>query len=226
MEAKTPSDQEVIDAPSWRISEARLKKLAPSVNKMNESTKLGIPDDARAAQSRYKKDGTRTFRIYGRGEHNYGVSLNADMAILFNIMYARLLKVGVPQTTEDKNRLASTRALQIIWDYYVAAAAAAGVARQEVGAQLEAEFGVPWRYMPTPPGPERTWPEAEAVKAAYKTKSLKMTRTMRQQIAEARALIPVDGNGDVVWDEAKNDQYAMLVVRIDKGDGLREFGEV
>ncbi|XXG98983.1 hypothetical protein Hte_005316 [Hypoxylon texense] len=46
-----------------------------------------------------------------------------------------------------------------------------GVAEEDVGRQLEAEYGVPWTYMPTP-GPELTGPEVRVMKARFKEASL------------------------------------------------------
>ncbi|KAF2103749.1 hypothetical protein NA57DRAFT_50618 [Rhizodiscina lignyota] len=212
---------------NWRISETRLKKLVPSVNQMKTSTtqaELGIPEDAVKAQKRYRDKSTRTFRIYGRGEYNYGVSLNSDVAIQMDIAYGRLAKAGRPKSEEEKRSLASAWPLQLIWDYYVATAKKAGVSKEDVGLQLEAEYGVPWTYMPTPK-PEWTGPQAEAMKAKFKEASLQVKRQLMKN-PEARRYIPTNANGDIVWDEEKNGQFAVLVVKIDKGDGLREFGEV
>lgn len=43
---------------------------------------------------------------------------------------------------------------------------------------------------------------------------------------EARAYVPVDGNGEPAWDESINGEFALIVVKIDKGSGLTEFGRV
>ncbi|KAI6085164.1 hypothetical protein F4821DRAFT_241296 [Hypoxylon rubiginosum] len=215
----------------WRISESRLRKLVRSVNQLNgssakeESTQEGqlcIPDDALAAQDRYIKGGKRAFRIYGRGKYNYGVSLNIHEAIPFRVARERLTKLSRPESEVDKRCIAMIWPLQCIWDYYVAAAAKAGVAKEDVGRQLEAEYGVPWTYLPTP-GPERTGPEAEAMKAKFKEQSLFLKRKI-SKTEEGRKLIPVDKHGNVIWDEERNGQFAVIVVKIDKGDGYQEFG--
>jgi len=52
-----------------------------------------------------------------------------------------------------------------------------------------------------------------------------MKRAMLKQ-PEARKYIPVDARGEPVWDEKKNGQFVVLVVRINKGDGLTEYGQV
>jgi hypothetical protein len=78
------------EAYNWRLSEARLKKLVPTVNVLRgnaDRQALGIPEDALAAQQRYKNDSTRCFKIYGHGESNYGVSPNADRTIQIDIVH-------------------------------------------------------------------------------------------------------------------------------------------
>ena len=112
-----------------------------------------------------------------------------------------------------------------MWDFYVAAAAAAGVAKADVGLQIEAEYGVPWTYLPVP-ATERKGPEVERQKAAYKERSLELKRQLLKRSKEARKVIPVDERGEPVWNEAKNGQFTVLVVKIDKEKGLEEFGRV
>lgn len=54
---------------------------------------------------------------------------------------------------------------------------------------------------------------------------MKIKREMLK-MPEARAYIPVDARGQPLWDEKKNGQFALVVVKIDKADGLKEFGPV
>lgn len=124
----------------------------------------------------------------------------------------------------DKRTLASAWPLQMIWDYYVAAARKAGVSKEDVGQQLEAEYGVPWSYMPVPK-PEWTGAKAEKLKRDFKRESLKVKREL-MRVPEARAYIPLDEKGQIIWDEEKNGQFAVLVVKIGKGEVLQEFGQV
>ena len=41
-----------------------------------------------------------------------------------------------------------------------------------------------------------------------------------------RQHVPVDSKGDPVWDDAINGEFVVLLVKINKGDGLTEFGRV
>ena len=225
--------QQLKESRNWNLSEARFKKLVPSVNQLNAKDgetqlsvpkKLGIPEDALAAQLLYKENSIRHFKIYGRGEYNYGVTPNADQGVLLDLCHSRLIKKPRPKSANEKRSIANGSELRCIWDFYVAAAAIAGVPKADVGLQLEAEYGVPWTYLPTP-ATEMTGPEAAHKKALHKQKSLQMKRAMLKT-AEGRRIIPVDDRGEPIWDEAKNGQFALIVVRIDKNEGLQEFGRV
>ncbi|KXT00968.1 hypothetical protein AC578_8207 [Pseudocercospora eumusae] len=218
----------------FTVSERRLKNLVPSTNALKNSEgqklslqeiaeQLGIPKNALAVQTKYREQSTRTFKIYGRGEYNYGVTLNADMAILFDVSYNRVKKVAPVWHPDDQKKLANVPALQIIWDYYVAAANKVGLRKEEIGAQFEMEYGVPWTLMPKAK-PEWTGPQAEALKAKFKEQGLKFKKTLLEH-PDAKKYIPTDENGEIIWDEAKNGQFAVMVHKIDKQDGLMEFGE-
>lgn len=96
----------------WTLSEARLKKLMAKhdlkssvtgkaeeeiTNKQQTCSTAQeddptpdpdrpiYPQNALAAQQRYKKHSTRCFKLYGRGQYNYGVTPNATMAILIDV---------------------------------------------------------------------------------------------------------------------------------------------
>ncbi|KAF7196030.1 hypothetical protein HII31_02656 [Pseudocercospora fuligena] len=185
---------------------------------------LGIPKNALAVQTKYREKSTRTFKIYGRGEYNYGVTLNADMAILFDVSYNRIKKVAPVWHPDDQKKLADVPVLQTIWDYYVAAANKVGLRKEEIGAQFEMEYGVPWTLM-RKAKPDWTGPEAEALKAEFKEQGLKFKQTLLEH-PDAKKYIPTDDNGEIIWNEEKNGQFAVMVHKIDKQDGLTEFGEV
>lgn len=74
-----------------------------------------------------------------------------------------------------------------------------------------------------PPSP--TQEQIEARKAEFKERSLKIKRQMLRR-PEGRATIPVDKDGEPVWDEKIHGEFAFIVVKIDKEKGLTEFGEV
>lgn len=43
---------------------------------------------------------------------------------------------------------------------------------------------------------------------------------------EARKYIPVDEKGEPIWREEVNGEFVVIVMKIDKGRGLNEFGRV
>ena len=93
--------EELRSTRNWTLSEARFKRLTPSANQLqNEErlSQLGIPRNANAVQRRYRDESTRIFKIYGRGEYNYGVSPNSDQQILFIAALNRLKEAGRPVT--------------------------------------------------------------------------------------------------------------------------------
>lgn len=78
---------------------------------------------------------------------------------------------------------------------------------------------------PVPHVPKLTNAQIARQKAEFKKNSMAMKRKMLEQ-PEGRKYIPADENGEPIWDEKKNGQFVVLVVKINKGDGLTEYGEV
>jgi hypothetical protein len=94
--------------------------------------------------------------------------------------------------------------------------------KKDVGRQLEAEYGV----NPLPYEVVETEEERMRRQAVYRQGLGEVKKILRGKVQEARGLIPVDEKGEPVFDEKVNGEFAVLVVKIDKGDGLREFGRV
>lgn len=83
---------------NWALSDARLKKIMAAYglrsplsqnwdNAIDQSTLPPpvLPADAFAAQKKYKEESIRCFKIYGRGNYDYGVTPNSDMQILIAV---------------------------------------------------------------------------------------------------------------------------------------------
>lgn len=152
---------------------------------------------------------------------------NSHMGILVNISQERLakaLKASWPSEDEYQQGVSQSIHLQTIWDYYTAAAKIAGVSKDVVAKQIEAEYNIPTKLLPVPYN-ELPTQEIEARKVAFKREDMKVKREMLKH-PEARSVIPVDSRGEPVWDDAKNGQFVLIVVRIDKYQGLQEFGRV
>lgn len=108
--------------------------------------------------------------------------------------------------------------MKTLWDYYRAAAQKAGnLSREDIALRLEAEYGIdPVPCLPPPLNKE----EEAQQKAGFKNKSLETKREMLKH-GEAGKYIPVNRKGEPIWDEKKNGQFDLIVVKIDKEDGLR-----
>jgi hypothetical protein len=62
----------------------------------------------------------------------------------------------------------------------------------------------------------------ELGKQQFKANSMKLKRAMLQD-PEARKYIPVDSQGEPVWDESINGRYVVIVTKLKKGSGLEEL---
>lgn len=73
----------------WTLSDLRLKNLmskhglGSSISNANEP--IAYPQNALAAQQRYKDESTRCFKLYSRGPYDFGVTPNSDQAIRINV---------------------------------------------------------------------------------------------------------------------------------------------
>ena len=222
----------------WDISNKQVKKVifqyglegdkepfAPSSATDPHANPPQLPPNALEAQQKYKDESTRMFRLYGRGDYDFGVSPNADQQIKIDIMHERLLKAGSPGPFDQSSKdfLGSAWPLQEMYNSYWAAAqkTKGAVTKEDVGRQLEAEYGV----NPLPYVKEPTAELVERRGAIYKEGMMKIKQLMLEK-AEVRQYIKVDGRGIPIWDEAVNGEFTMLVVKINKGDGLMEYGTV
>ncbi|KXG46317.1 uncharacterized protein PGRI_051730 [Penicillium griseofulvum] len=215
----------------WRISETRLKNLLenhglqqieqePIKPKESDLPPISYPQDALAVQQKYKDESIRCFKIYSRGPYDFGVSPNSDMAIRVDIAHNRVKNAGRPKTEGDRITMATSWPMRCLFDYNWAAAEIAGVSKEDIGRQLEAEYGVnPVPFLPPAP----TLAEIMDRKIKFKIASMEKLRQMLKH-PEIRKLIPVDARGEPIWDEAKHGEFCVLVVKIDKGRGLEEFG--
>lgn len=79
---------------------------------------------------------------------------------------------------------------------------------------------------PRPWLPVLTEAQIEQRKAEFKQQSMKLKLAMLKESPEAREYIPVDRSGQPIWDEKKHGEYVVIVVKINKGDGLTEFGSI
>ena len=142
---------------------------------------------------------------------------------MMEICHNHLKEVGPPLDGLAARSLARSWHVRTIWNFYVAAATKAGVSKTDVGKQLEAEYGVPHQYLPTPATEKNGW-EPEARKKVFEVNSLRIKKARLK--TPAAKYVPVNEKGVPLWDETQDGEFAVTVVKIDKEDGLREFGEV
>ena len=128
-----PSDQEVLDAflkaqeecpdlgrnevlakvksaNGWSISNRHLKKVIDPDRALKvpvARSPIALPSYALAAQQKYKDESTRSFKLYGRGEYEDGVSPNGDQQIKIDIMHQRLLDAKCPGPMDDITKTSS-----------------------------------------------------------------------------------------------------------------------
>lgn len=86
----------------------------------------------------------------------------------------------------------------------------------------ESRFGVD----PAPYLPILTQVQIQQHKAEFKAKSLGLKRMMLGTIPNARKYIPVDSEGEPIYNEEVDGEYAVRVFKISKGDGVTEYGLV
>ncbi|OAG09879.1 uncharacterized protein CC84DRAFT_1213256 [Paraphaeosphaeria sporulosa] len=231
---------------NWDLGNKRFKKLidasdiAQSIAGAQEDTAGGaqqrpdatkdalppipLPKDAHAALVRYMETSRRCFRIYGRGEYDYGVSPNMDQQLLIGICHDRLLKLGAPGPWDEKTKIliAGSSEMYTIWNYWWAAGRKVCLTEEDIGRQLEAEYGVD----PRPWLPVLSKAQLLQRKAMFKAKSLELKRAMLKSDPEAQKVIPVDSKGEPVWDEKIHGEYVVQVVKVSKEDGVTEYGTV
>ena len=121
-----------------------------------------IPENAIAAQLKYREESTRQLIIYGRGQYNFGITPNSQDGIHYTVRYSHVLS-GFGRETyyscmpiqtifgryskrlpynvakEDQRKIANAPDMRMIWEFYEQSAQQAGVSREDVGKQFEAE---------------------------------------------------------------------------------------
>ncbi|KAF2682299.1 hypothetical protein K458DRAFT_433232 [Lentithecium fluviatile CBS 122367] len=89
--ATVPTDEQVLDA-ILLIRHDLKRELEPPKNVEPLWSPIEIPSNALAVQQRYKDKSTRCFKLYGRGQYEFGVTPNADMQLLIGEDIGRQLK--------------------------------------------------------------------------------------------------------------------------------------
>ncbi|KAJ8082142.1 hypothetical protein PM082_007989 [Marasmius tenuissimus] len=182
-----------------------------------------IPRNAIAAQLKYRKESTRQLIIYGRGRYNFGITPNSQdgihYAAIFN-KYSKNLPYNVVE--EDQRKIADAPDIRMIWEFYEQSALCAGVSREDVGKQFEAEWGVNMHEC-APPRLSKD-PETRRLIELWERKRASLYKECRYPVLEGiRSAgmmdFPVDRRGRIVWDEKKFGIFRLIVTKIDKESG-------
>jgi len=233
-----PKVHALLRAQGWSISEARLKKLiavynneTPTKRPAAESSSSGsailnrdedqslpppvLPKNPLQAQQDFFEGSTRIFKIYGR-KWDYGISPNSDQGILFLMMQKRIIDMqgtsAMPRTPETMHSCVNSRTCLPLWRMYKTAAKIAGVSIEDVGRQFLAEYGLDaYTY-----AVDETQIQLARRKENFKQAKLKMMAEMAKKFPEH---IERDSQGNIIYDEAKHGEDALILVRIDKKTG-------
>jgi len=115
-----------------------------------------------------------------------------------------------------------------MYDHLLYAARKAGVPKEALRQQLWDEFGCD-PLTAAPPTP-RTAAEfavvarrEEMARQQFKDRSLEIMRAAVLLQPESNNSIPVDGQGEPIWDESIHGKYAVQVTRLKKGNGFEEL---
>ncbi|KII88142.1 hypothetical protein PLICRDRAFT_124555 [Plicaturopsis crispa FD-325 SS-3] len=215
--------------PDWCLSLARLKKATAQLKEVppeDERIPLTIKyaelmrqNPALREQIVYQETSIRYYRILGKDGFDYGVTFNSDMALFFNIMETRAL-------TEPARR---PHALYHMFEQLLPAAVKAKVSKEDLRQQLWKEFGCdPLLIAPPEPRTPEEFAQAarreEAARESHKKNSIMLKRELIKHSPEARALIPVDSDGEPIFREEIDGRFAVIVAKLRKGSGLEELG--
>lgn len=188
---------------------------------------LVLPDDGFAALVEYKVKSTRTFRLYSRGKYDYGVSLATHFDTVADEMHDYLADEGWPYNPKLEQHMALSWAMQGLLELYWAAGQKLGLEKEEIGKQLENEYGVnPFRYMLYPSHFDED----------FATRNLAQKR-IRDGMCMWAKLMAIPSFKDYVrarneegelleWNYTAMEAFIMTIVKIDKKHGLREFGKI
>ncbi|KAK1216604.1 hypothetical protein PQX77_020724 [Marasmius sp. AFHP31] len=188
-----------------------------------------IPSNAIAAQLKYRKESTRQLIIYGRGRYNFGITPNAHDGIHYTTIFNRFAK-NLPYRVveEEQRKIADTPAIRVIWEFYEQSALRAGVSREDVARQFEAEWGVNMHEY-VPPRLSKDPVIQRAIEFWERERALLYRKchypTLEAIRSSGQGNIPVDHRGRVIWDEKKNGIFSLIVTKIDKYSG-EECGDL
>ncbi|PBK69322.1 hypothetical protein ARMSODRAFT_1004112 [Armillaria solidipes] len=203
----------LLDSPCSQVSEAT--DIPPP----------SLPKDALGAQLRFFNNNPRHFFIlYGRGEYDYAAGHNTQISMLHMIIQKRILELitgkSRPLSEEDQAMMNRWAGVQTFFEYYEAAGKKAGLPASDVGRQFEAEYGVNILARRTPEQNDPRWRNAydRAKESIHKRYMLPILKQLSQH-PKTRGTVPVDSNGEPIYDPKVHGRFAFIITKVSKKTG-------
>ncbi|GBE85669.1 hypothetical protein SCP_0801900 [Sparassis crispa] len=200
--------------------------------------KLGLQQKGYELDTQYMKPGARLsdmllhqldymhnsdhlYRLYGRGGHDWGVTFNADMGIMFTVLQRRVIEEH------------EAGALFVMYQRLLAAARQVDVSASDLRSQLYVEYGIDplLAALPPPSTPREAaarHTHEESARASYRAQKIELLKALRQQESDdyapfnLKSRIEVDKFGIPVYREEVHGMDAVFCVPVNKtGDGWR-----
>ncbi|KAK0457014.1 uncharacterized protein EV420DRAFT_1480889 [Desarmillaria tabescens] len=202
---------------------ALLNSASLQTLQVSETTDLpppALPRDALGAQLRfYENHKHQLFILYGRGEYDYAVGHNTQMAMLHSIVQLRIFELlegkSRPLSEEDQITMNSWSGVQTFFEFYEAAGKKAGLPANDVGRQFEAEYGVNPLVRRTPEQNDPMWRTAydRAKESIHKKYTLPVLRQLSQH-PKTRGTVPLDSNGEPIYDPKVYGRFAFIITKL------------
>ncbi|KAK0237266.1 hypothetical protein EDD85DRAFT_605149 [Armillaria nabsnona] len=188
-----------------------------SVSEVTGLPPPSLPKDALGAQLRFFDNNPRHFFIlYGRGEYDYAAGHNTQISMLHMIIQRRILELitgkSRPLTEEDQAMMNRWAGVQTFFEYYLPAS--------DVGHQFEAEYGVNILARRTSEQNDPRWHNAydRAKESIHKKYMLPILKQLSQH-PKTRGTVPVDSNGEPIYDPKVYGRFAFIITKVSKKTG-------
>ncbi|SJL10888.1 uncharacterized protein ARMOST_14283 [Armillaria ostoyae] len=196
-----------------------------SVSEAPDIPPPSLPKDALGAQLRFFDNNPRHFFIlYGRGEYDYAAGHNTQISMLHMIIQKRILELitgkSRPLSEEDQAMMNRWAGVQTFFEYYEAAGKKAGLPASDVGHQFEAEYGVNILARRTSEQNDPMWRNAydRAKESIHKRYMLPILKQLSQH-PKTRGTVPVDSNGEPIYDPKVHGRFAFIITKVSKKTG-------
>jgi len=178
-------------------------------------------ENALERQETFFQTSPRDYLLYGRAKYDYALTFNANIKLLFVILLKRMIdwirkRPNPPQS--EKLVAATCMPTREMFDQLYAGAKKAGISREDLGLQLQAEYGVnPVPHFPPLPVTQLE-KELAALQERYVYKKGKIEMIGKERFR-------LDSHGEVIWDEQVEGRFATILTKMDRATG-KECGDI